>query len=116
MAVVVRGRRKFYAYPRWGRCQCCGQYGELTAHHVVTEQTIRRYDRSRVYDLDNRLLVGWYCCHYRHHNPGVKDTRIDFDRVPERARRFAVELMGEDRASSYFARRYRVNQEENHAG
>jgi hypothetical protein len=63
------------------------------------------------WDLANRMLIGWSCCHAGHHNPGVRDTRIEFDRIPEAARVFAQRLMGPAPAAIYFARRYRVRKE-----
>lgn len=103
-----RARRAWYDFRRHGPCDVCGRYGRLTAHHVVQEQVVRRVAPDRVWDVANRLLLGWSCCHVKHHHPGVKDTRIAFEELPERAVEFGREILGDGPAAIYFARNYRA--------
>lgn len=52
------------------------------------------------------MLLGRWCeCHARHHEPSGR-RRLPLGKVPKAAVKFAVDLMGEDRAANYFSRHY----------
>ncbi len=101
---VVMTKKDWYDYPRIGKCENCGRRGRRTAHHVVRQQDLSLELRD---DVNNRMLLGWYCCHYRHSNYGVEDTRISYTKVPEAAKTFAHEALGEGPAMNFFRRYYR---------
>lgn len=73
----------------------------LHRHHVVMAQIVKR-EGGNVWDLANSMLLH-PDCHRRHHDHFHK---IPIERVPEAALAFAVDLLGEGRASMYFAARY----------
>ncbi len=86
-----------------GRCEVCGMRGPLERHHVVAEQVVRR-EHGAVWDLSNSLELGRYCACHRRHTNAV--SRLPRSAVPPSAERFAVELLGEDRAADYLSRYY----------
>jgi hypothetical protein len=53
------------------------------------------------------MLLGAFCCHLGHTQYGVNDTRISYGKVPEAAKRFAIEVLGEGPATNYWRRYYR---------
>jgi 5-methylcytosine-specific restriction endonuclease McrA len=77
----------------------CGAPAEQV-HHWLYRQHVTRHGG----DLDDRRnLVGLcYDCHRRHHS---RHAVIPFTAIPEPAREFAQELMG-DHADDYLHRRY----------
>lgn len=85
----------------------CGKRTRRQAHHVVREQDVKRSAPDRVYDTNNRMLVGAVCCHYAHSSYGVRDTRIPYTKVPESAKVFAIEVLGKGPATNYWRRYYR---------
>lgn len=89
--------------PRRGKCRVCGRRGRLLRHHVVYEQHVRNMGGDP-WDLRNAMDVGAHCdCHELHHGGSA---RISAERLPEDAVRFAVRLMGRDRARAYIGRYY----------
>lgn len=48
-------------------------------------------------------------CHYAHSQFGVNDTRIEFDKVPDRAILFGEEVLGIGPTIENFCRYYRGN-------
>lgn len=106
---------------RNGYCQVCGAYGPIVLHHITREQDVRRAASKEqvtegiVWDQRNALRVGaptpWggRCrCHDRHSTPGIRDDdRISYEKIPQMARRYAREILGEDHAVDYFRRYYR---------
>lgn len=91
--------------PRTGKCAVCRRRGPIWYHHVVLAQHVRR-EGGDVWDFRNALPVGqpFLCsCHEAHHNA---QPRIPAAKLPDDAIRFAVELMGEDRAAEYIRRYY----------
>ncbi len=95
-------KRAWYDYVRTGECENCGARTWRQAHHVVRQQDLPSVER---WAMANRMLLG-SCCHSGHSSYGVKDTRISLAKVPEAAKRFAVEVLGEARAEDYFKRYY----------
>jgi 5-methylcytosine-specific restriction endonuclease McrA len=79
-------------------CICGAQAEQL--HHVVYQQHVRRHGG----DLSDRRNFLPVCdrCHDRHHS---RHTVIPFTAIPEPAREYARELMG-DHADDYLHRRY----------
>lgn len=82
------------------RGQACGMPAEQI-HHVVYQQHVRRNGGS-VRDSRNFMLL-CHDCHRRHHN---RVAPIPRSSLPAAAVEFAVELLGEDYADDYLARRY----------
>lgn len=88
-----------------GKCGVCGQPGILEGHHVLLRQKIR--DPDYEWDPANRIdLVRGCGCHAGHHHPGVKDTRIRLQRVPDHAIDFTARMIGPGPAYEYLRRRY----------
>lgn len=69
---------------------------------------IRRQElpKEQYWNIDNRMLI---CTsdHCRHHQYGVSDTRISWAKVPDTAKQFAIEVLGEGPARMYWRRYYR---------
>lgn len=90
--------------PRAGWCANCSRYTlHLHRHHCVYEQHLRAEGRADVlYDMRNALDL---CerCHSAHHSAM---RRLPLAVVPQLAREFGVEVLGEDAAILYFARYY----------
>ncbi len=85
-------------------CMACGdllETGGWHAHHVVTQQHIRRADGD-VWDPRNAMRL---CapCHDAHHS---RQRPIPYSAVPPDALEFADELLGRDGAEAFFARYY----------
>jgi 5-methylcytosine-specific restriction endonuclease McrA len=84
-------------------CMACGDLldGGWHAHHVVTQQHVRRADGD-VWDPRNAMRL---CtpCHDAHHN---RTRPIPLSAVPESAFEFADELLGRDGADAYWDRFY----------
>lgn len=87
-----------------GPCAVCGSRAMLVAHHVVTQQHVRREDGD-VWDPRNAMCLcsGPSGCHEAHHN---RTRPIPGPCVPSAAGKFAIELLGKDRAVAYFERYY----------
>lgn len=87
-----------------GPCAVCGSRTALVAHHVVTQQHVRRADGD-VWDPRNAMCLcsGPKGCHEAHHN---RQHPIPLIRVPEAAVEFADELLGHLAADVYFTRYY----------
>lgn len=101
-SAVFEPGRVAWKEPRAGCCQNCGRFVPLLqGHHVLYEQVVRR-EHGPVYDPRNRMDL---CvrCHAGHHAGG---RRIPLARVPDAAQAFACEVLGEDRAHDWMARRY----------
>jgi 5-methylcytosine-specific restriction endonuclease McrA len=84
-------------------CLACGNLLGIDwhAHHVVTQQHIRRAGGD-VWDPRNAMRV-CASCHDAHHN---RSRPISGLKVPVEAAEFAIELLGRDRAEAYFERYY----------
>ncbi len=95
-------KRTWYDYVRTGECESCGKRTWRQAHHVVRQQDLPPQLR---YAEANRMLLG-DCCHPGHSSYGVNDTRISLAKVPWAAIRFAIEVLGPNRAEDYFNRYY----------
>lgn len=84
-------------------CLVCGDVvgTHWHAHHVVTQQHIRRADGDP-WDPRNAMRL---CapCHDAHHN---RSRPIPGWSVPAAAGRFAIELLGQEQAEAYFERYY----------
>jgi 5-methylcytosine-specific restriction endonuclease McrA len=81
---------------------CTGSRGQhLHLHHVVYLQALRR-EGVDLWDPRNAMTL-CATCHAKHHH---RTRIIPISALPEAAVRFAVQLMGEDRAAAYLARRY----------
>ena len=63
-------------------------------------------DRSLRWDIRNRWLIGYHCCHWDHHHRGTRDARLPYNKVPKAALAFAHEVLG-SQAAMYFYRRYK---------
>jgi hypothetical protein len=87
-----------------GPCAVCGSRAALVAHHVVTQQHIRRADGD-VWDPRNALPLcsGPAGCHDAHHS---RQRPIPVSCVPTAALDFADELLGTDGAYAFFGRYY----------
>ncbi len=89
--------------PRVFCCLACGDLldGGWHAHHVVTQQHVRRADGD-VWDPRNAMRL---CtrCHGAHHS---RQRPIPYSAVPPDAWDFATELLGQDGAEAFFARYY----------
>lgn len=101
---------------RYGRCAACGAYGRVIWHHVLTEQMIvreaspeqlaagARFDPRNALPLGAPGPWGGRCdCHAAHH---AASRRLPLRLVSADARRFAAEILGEERAADWFARFY----------
>lgn len=101
---------------RYGRCAACGVYGRVIWHHVLTEQMIvreaspeqlaagARFDPRNALPLGAPGPWGGRCdCHAAHH---AASRRLPLRLVSADARRFAAEILGEERAADWFARFY----------
>jgi hypothetical protein len=74
-------------------------------HHVALEQHVRR-EGGDPWDQRNAMLLGVFCrCHGDHHAPNGQ-RKLPLRKVPPAAVRFAVDLMGQDRAVEYLSRHY----------
>lgn len=74
-------------------------------HHVVREQDVRR-EGGDPWDLDNQMLLGFWCrCHADHHAPNGR-RKLPLRLVPAAAREFAGKLMGATRAADYLNKHY----------
>jgi 5-methylcytosine-specific restriction endonuclease McrA len=84
-------------------CLACGDLldGGWHAHHVVTQQHVRRAGGD-VWDPRNAMRL---CtpCHGAHHS---RQRPIPYSAVPPDAWDFATELLGRDGAEAFFARYY----------
>lgn len=90
---------------RRARCINCGKRKYVHDHHLVRESDVRREGG----DVDDPRNLAPLCidCHWGHHYPGTRDTRLSYSLVPKEAREFAIELFGgEARALDYWRRRY----------
>ena len=85
-------------------CVVCGSRVALVAHHVVTQQHVRRADGD-VWDPRNAmcLCAGPSGCHDAHHN---RSRPLPLSAVPVGAKDYADELLGPDGAYAYWARFY----------
>jgi hypothetical protein len=85
-------------------CMVCGSGIMLVAHHVVTQQHVRRADGD-VWDARNAMCLcsGPAGCHEAHHN---RTRPIPVSCVPREALDFARELLGRDGAHAFIDRYY----------
>ncbi len=101
------GKSKWYAYQRVGLCEGCRKRGKRQAHHALQQQYLEREAPERMWDLDNRVLIGVYCsCHAGHHLPGTNDTRLPRSKLRPETIAFISEILGEA-AEGYLSRHYR---------
>ena len=98
-----REARMTWADPHRGWCSYgCGSFStHLQRHHVLLAQIVKR-EGGDVWALANSMLLA-ESRHRRHHDCIRK---LPIGRVPEQAVAFAVDLLGEGRATLYFRARY----------